>query len=180
LAQKRISIFLILAAAILGLAVTVLWKSLHGRSVAQQPYVGKWQFVSGQVKAGPGFPLGDKVAPDGTTARPMAGKSAVVEQRDGALWYLGDDRNCRYELHVITGAEAKAEVLPSSKIECDKKEPESGATPATTVRMAMTIDSQGQAHISGAARVSLDLRGTRRDVEFTYEGVAVRDAPRAQ
>ncbi|HEX3696211.1 MAG TPA: hypothetical protein VH374_12580 [Polyangia bacterium] len=178
MARKRINVFLILAAATLGIAGIMIWKVFRARSSAEQPYVGKWRFISGQVKAGAGFPLTEKVASDGTTTKPLAGNLAVVEERDGVLWYLGDDRSCSYELRVGGG---KAEVFPGGKVKCETTAPDGGgAKRPTSVRMSMVIDAQNQAHIAGQAQATIDFKGQRRDLAFTYDGIAVRDMPPAR
>lgn len=181
MAQKRISLVFIMVAAALGLCVAVVWRTVHGHSSpqsAQQPYVGKWRFTSGEIKAGPGFFVSDKVAPDGTTSQPLAGHLAVVELRDGVLWYLGDERkSCSYELRV---GDRKAEVVPDGKVECDTTAPDGGAKRTDYVRMSMVVDAQDRAHVSGEARTSVERKGQRRDVTVTYEGIAVRDVPPAR
>lgn len=167
LAQKRISLVFIVAVATLALSVTVLWRTVHGRSSDQQPYVGKWRFTSGEIKAGTGFPT-----------KPLAGNLAVVEVRDGVLWYRGDDTICSYGLRVGSG---KAEVVPGARVDCDTTAPAEGAPKrATSVRMSMVIDAQDQAHFSGEANASIEFKGQRRDLAFTYEGIAVRDKPPAR
>jgi len=169
LAQKRISLAFIVAAATLALSVAVVWRTVHGRSPEALSYVGHWKFISGEVTAGPNFHLGGK----DKLGKPLAGTTAVVEERNGTLWY-SDDGSCRSELRVAGG---KAEFVPGAQTECESNDP--GGNPlATTVRMSMTIDRHGQAHVSGAARASLEVKkGQRQDVEFTYDGIAVRDEP---
>jgi hypothetical protein len=177
LAKKRISVVLILVAATL--SVALVWRTVHGRSSPesqQHLYIGKWRFATGEIKAGPGFPLSDKVAPDGTTTKSLVGHLAVVEARDGVLWYSGEDKSCSHELRVGDG---KAEVVPEGRVECDTPTPDGKAKRTSSVRLSMVVDPQGQAHFSGEARTSFELKGERRDVTFTYEGVAVRDAPPA-
>jgi hypothetical protein len=160
----------IVAAATLALSAVVIWRTVHGRSSEASSYVGHWKFISGEVTAGPNFHLGGK----DKLGKPLADRTAFVEERDGTLWYSDGDSSCRYELHVAGG---KAEFVSGSRTECDSKDP--GANPeATTVRMSMTIDSEGQAHISGAARGSMEIKkGQRQDIEFTYDGIAVREQP---
>lgn len=216
MAQKRISLFVGVAAATLALSLAVVWRTVYGRSAAESPpssepagqgpsagktqsaeqaqpaeqaqsgqqpqadqqkYVGKWRFTSGEMKAGPGFPLSDKPAADGTTAKSLVGHLALVEVRDGTLWYSGEDRSCSHELRVGDG---KAEVLPDGKVECNTPTPDGGAKQTSSVRMSMVVDAQDRAHVSGEARSSFELKGQRRDVTFTYQGVAVRDVPSAK
>jgi hypothetical protein len=177
LAQKRKSLVFIVATATLALSVAVVWRTVHGRSSPQSPYVGPWRFTSGEIKAGPGFFVSDKVAPDGTTSQSLAGHLAVIELRDGVLWYAGDEgKSCSYELRVGDG---KAEVVPDGKVECDTSAPDGGPKRADYLRMSMVVDAQDRAHVSGEVRTSFERKGQRRDVTVTYEGVAVRDMPPA-
>lgn len=173
MAQKGVGLTFTVAAATLGLLLVVIWRVGHGSSSSPVPYVGKWKFISGEIKAGRGFPLSDKPAPDGTTTKPFAGNVAVVEVRDGVLWYRGDDRSCWYELHVGGG---KAEVVPGGKVECDTEAPDAPKR-TTSARMSMEIDAHDQAHISGEARASIDAKSERHEVTFTYDGIAVRETP---
>ena len=169
-----------MATAALVLSVTVVWRTVHGRpspQSLQQLYIGTWKFTSGEIKAGSGFPLTDKPTPDGTTTKSLLGHLAVVEVRDGVLWYSGEDRSCSHELRVGDG---KAEVLPDGKVECDAPTPDGGAQRTASVRMSMVIDDQDRAHVSGEARTLFEFKGQRRDVTFTYEGIAIRDVPPAK
>ncbi len=174
MAQKRVSL-VVVAAATLALSVFLVWRTVHGQSASQlvhQPYVGSWKFTSGEVKAGPGFYLSQKVSPDGTTSQSLAGHVAVVEARDGALWYRGDERSCWYELRV---GEGKAEVVPGGKVDCDESTPDAGTNRRDSVQLSMVLDAQDQAHVTGETRSSFEYKGQRRDVSVTYQGVAVRD-----
>ena len=58
-----------LAVATLALAVIVLWKVSHPTHSPNRPYVGKWKFISGQLKIGGALPTSDKVAPGGTMTK---------------------------------------------------------------------------------------------------------------
>lgn len=145
----------------MALSVTVLWRTVHGRSAQKRGYVGKWKFISGEIKVPPGFP--------GVTTKPLTGNSAIVAERDGALWYQGSDGNCWYQLRLAGG---KAEVVPGGKVECDTAPSDQATTSAT---LSMEIDAQDRAHFSGEARSSLEFNGTRRDLTFSYDGIAVRD-----
>jgi hypothetical protein len=163
---------LILTAAMLGLVAVISWRVFRDHSSAEQLYVGRWRFSSGQVKAGPGFFLSDKAAPDGTTTKPIAGNMAVVEVRDGVLWYTGDDKSCRYQLRIGDG---KAEIAPGGKVECDSPAPDGALKQTDAVRLSMVVEAQDRAHIWWEARASFERQGQRRDVTLNYDGIAVRE-----
>jgi hypothetical protein len=153
------------------------WTIRRSRATSiRQAYVGRWTFVSGTAKAGPGFPLSAKTAPDGSSEQPLQGKSSIVEERDGTLWYGGDDQsNCWYRLRV-TGD--RAEAVPTT-LDCAMKGAATNATTrVTVVGLSMAIDKadgQARAHISGESRFLVDVNGTQRDIDISYDGIAVRD-----
>jgi hypothetical protein len=176
-AKKAIGPVFVVAGVALALSLTVVWRTVQGRSSTpspppQQAYLGKWKFTSGEVKTTGGFHA-DKPGPDGRSSGSLVGHSAVVEERDGVLWYTVDGKNCSYELRV---GDEKAEVPPDGKIDCDT----SGGGNKQQVRLSMVVDAKGQAHISCEARASFQIKGQQRDVTVSFEGIAVRDVPAAK
>lgn len=172
MAHKRVNFFFILAAATLGAIAVVSWRVYRIHPSAEQPYVGRWRFSSGQVKAGPGFFISDKVAPDGTTTKPIAGTTAVVELRDGVLWYTADDQRCRYQLVIGDG---KAEIVPGGRVECDSPAPDGSLKQTDEVRLSMVAAGQDRVNIAWEARSSMERQGHRREVALSGEGIAVRE-----
>jgi len=157
-----------------GISALTLRRS-HAAS-ARRAYVGTWTYVSGTAKVGPGFALDAKPAPDGSSERSLEGKSQIVEERDGKLWFSGEDQtNCWFELR-FTGD--RAEAVPGTTMDCQMRGAEPPATTrVTVVGMSMAMDGEGRAHISGESRFSMDMHGTKRDIDITIDGVAVREPP---
>ena len=146
--------------------------SIDSVELAQQPYLGKWTFVEGTVKSTGGFNMGP-AGSNGTNEASLAGKSMIIKVRKGGLWYSSEGNNCWEMLRVDSGS---VEVNPGHT-ECGQTESDAEVPKrATTVKMSMSIDAQGKAHISGESQVSLQFKGTARELRFSYSGTATHEA----